>query len=143
MRKRFSVFCLFFVYDAARLAFITELFARFLSGGGAGALPAVALTAPLAAPHALFPLMAFFFWRDTERCRAFIPLYTAGKCICAICLAAAALFQLVTSPQPAMATLLQGLALEKEGFLLLTALAALSFVDTLTAIALAIKSRRL
>jgi hypothetical protein len=35
----------------------------------------------LAAPFTLFPLMALFIWLDTEKYKAFIPLYLAGKCI--------------------------------------------------------------
>jgi len=34
-----------------------------------------------AAPAVLFPLMALFIWLDTNRYRAFTPLFTAGKCI--------------------------------------------------------------
>jgi len=33
------------------------------------------------APAALFPLMALFIWLDTSRYRAYLPLFTAGKCI--------------------------------------------------------------
>jgi len=33
------------------------------------------------APAALFPLMALFLWLDTSRYRAYLPLFTAGKCI--------------------------------------------------------------
>ena len=32
-------------------------------------------------PAALFPLMALFIWLDTGRYRAYLPLFTAGKCI--------------------------------------------------------------
>jgi len=35
----------------------------------------------LASPGALFPLMALFIWLDTNRYRAYLPLFTAGKCI--------------------------------------------------------------
>jgi hypothetical protein len=34
-----------------------------------------------AASAALFPLMALFIWLDTPRFKAYLPLYTAGKCI--------------------------------------------------------------
>jgi membrane-bound metal-dependent hydrolase YbcI (DUF457 family) len=34
-----------------------------------------------AAPSALFPLMALFIWLDSERYRAYLPLFAAGKCI--------------------------------------------------------------
>jgi hypothetical protein len=33
------------------------------------------------APSALFPIMALFIWLDSERYRAYLPLFTAGKCI--------------------------------------------------------------
>jgi len=35
----------------------------------------------LAAPWALFPLMALFIWLDTDRYREYLPLFSAGKCI--------------------------------------------------------------
>ena len=34
-----------------------------------------------AAPMVLFPLMALFIWLDTNRYSAYLPLFTAGKCI--------------------------------------------------------------
>ena len=33
------------------------------------------------ASTALFPLMALFLWLDIDRYKAYIPLFTAGKCI--------------------------------------------------------------
>jgi hypothetical protein len=33
----------------------------------------------LAAPGALFPLMALFLWLDTERYKEYLPLFAAGK----------------------------------------------------------------
>jgi len=35
----------------------------------------------LAAPGALFPLMALFVWLDTNRYKEYLPLFSAGKCI--------------------------------------------------------------
>jgi predicted membrane channel-forming protein YqfA (hemolysin III family) len=35
----------------------------------------------LAAPGALFPIMALFIWIDTDRYREYLPLFSAGKCI--------------------------------------------------------------
>jgi len=35
----------------------------------------------LAAPAALFPLMALFIWLDTARYKEYLPLFSAGKCI--------------------------------------------------------------
>ena len=39
-----------------------------------------------AAPGALFPLMALFIWLDTDRYRAYLPLFAAGKCIVVVSL---------------------------------------------------------
>jgi hypothetical protein len=36
----------------------------------------------LAAPGALFPIMALFIWFDTDRYKAYLPLFSAGKSIC-------------------------------------------------------------
>jgi hypothetical protein len=33
------------------------------------------------ASNALFPLMALFIWLNSERYRAYLPLFAAGKCI--------------------------------------------------------------
>ena len=33
------------------------------------------------APSALFPLMALFIWLNSQRYRAYLPLFAAGKCI--------------------------------------------------------------
>ena len=33
------------------------------------------------APGALFPLMALFIWLNSQRYRAYLPLFAAGKCI--------------------------------------------------------------
>jgi hypothetical protein len=35
----------------------------------------------LAAPAALFPLMALFIWIDTDRYKEYLPLFSAGKYI--------------------------------------------------------------
>jgi len=35
----------------------------------------------LAAPWTLFPLMALFIWLDTDHYKAYLPLFSAGKCI--------------------------------------------------------------
>jgi len=34
-----------------------------------------------AVPGVLFPLMALFMWIDLERNKAYLPLFTAGKCV--------------------------------------------------------------
>ena len=43
--------------------------------------PGLFLKMILAAPMALFPLMSLFIWLDTRRYNAYLPLFTAGKCI--------------------------------------------------------------
>jgi len=35
----------------------------------------------LAAPSALFPIMALFIWLDANRYKEYLPLFIAGKCI--------------------------------------------------------------
>jgi len=46
-----------------------------------GGSPGLFTKALLAAPGALFPLMALFIWLDTDRYREYLPLFSAGKCI--------------------------------------------------------------
>ena len=43
--------------------------------------PGLLIKLILAAPGALFPLMALFIWLDTDRYREYLPLFLAGKCI--------------------------------------------------------------
>jgi len=43
--------------------------------------PGLLIKIILAAPGALFPIMALFIWLDTGRYREYLPLFTAGKCI--------------------------------------------------------------
>jgi len=43
--------------------------------------PGLLIKLILAAPGALFPLMALFIWLDTDRYREYLPLFSAGKCI--------------------------------------------------------------
>jgi hypothetical protein len=47
-----------------------------------GEIPGHLINILLFAPGALFPLMAFFIWFDTDRYKAYLPLFSAGKCIC-------------------------------------------------------------
>ena len=54
------------------MAFILMLFLPVSDG-----IPWLAL----AAPGALFPLMAMFIWLDISRYKAYLPLFMAGKCI--------------------------------------------------------------
>jgi len=46
-----------------------------------GDVPELAIKIILAAPGALFPIMALFIWIDTDRYREYLPLFSAGKCI--------------------------------------------------------------
>jgi hypothetical protein len=43
--------------------------------------PALMTKMVFAAQGVLFPLMALFIWLDTDRYRAYLPLFAAGKCI--------------------------------------------------------------
>ena len=46
-----------------------------------GNVPGLFTKILLAAPGALFPLMALFVWLDTARYKEYPPLFLAGKCI--------------------------------------------------------------
>jgi len=46
-----------------------------------GNVPGLFTKIILAAPGALFPIMALFIWLDTERYKEYLPLFLAGKCI--------------------------------------------------------------
>jgi hypothetical protein len=46
-----------------------------------GNVPGLLTKIILAAPGALFPLMALFVWLDTNRYKEYLPLFSAGKCI--------------------------------------------------------------
>jgi hypothetical protein len=46
-----------------------------------GGEPGLLIKLILAAPGALFPIMALFIWLDTGRYREYLPLFSAGKCI--------------------------------------------------------------
>lgn len=67
-----------FLYECVRtilLAFTLVFLLRAMEN------PNIILWAALAAPTALFPLMALFIWLDIDRYNSFLPLYMAGKCI--------------------------------------------------------------
>lgn len=72
-RGPLSLFLLMF--ELVRSAALAAAFARL--PGGADAAPYAAL----AAPNALFALMAFFLYIDRERYGAFLPLYLSGKAV--------------------------------------------------------------
>jgi hypothetical protein len=63
-----------FFYECVRLLVIATYTVII---GNQADLPLVSF----AASSALFPLMALFIWLDTGRFKAYLPLYTAGKCI--------------------------------------------------------------
>jgi hypothetical protein len=65
-----------FIYECFRLLWV-------MGPGGQFGIPALAV---YAAPSALFPLMALFFWLDSSRYGVYVPLYMAGKII-SICAA--------------------------------------------------------
>jgi len=67
----------------------------------------------LAAPGALFPIMALFIWLDTNRYRAYMPLFTAGKCISLFLM----LGWLITSRQVIMVGSLYQIAVHTEAAL--------------------------
>jgi len=75
--RRALRFALFFL-ELPRLALV--LAAASGAGGPSGAA--------LAAPHALFVLLALFSWYDPDRYEAFRPLYAAGKLVSAVAVAA-------------------------------------------------------
>ena len=43
--------------------------------------PQLSITLAFTAPGVLFPLMALFIWIDTMRCKSYLPLFIAGKCV--------------------------------------------------------------
>jgi len=47
-------------------------------------------------PGAVFPLMALFIWIDIDRYRAYLPLFTAGKCVSLFSLLIWCIFQSFT-----------------------------------------------
>jgi len=64
-----------FVYESVRVIILVMCLMVVLPMTNA-----VSWTA-FAVPGALFPLMAMFIWLDITRYNAYLPLYTAGKCI--------------------------------------------------------------
>lgn len=63
------------MFELVRAAALAAAFLRF--PGTAGAAPYAAL----AAPNALFALMALFLYMDRERYGAYLPLYISGKVV--------------------------------------------------------------
>jgi FtsH-binding integral membrane protein len=64
-----------FVYECVRILAIT--FILFLQADRAG----FSINLILIMSGALFPLMALFIWLNTNRYKAYLPLFLAGKCI--------------------------------------------------------------
>jgi len=64
-----------FLYECLRIMLLAAVL--ILRSNGNDILMPLVYTAP----SALFPIMALFIWLDSERYRAYLPLFTAGKCI--------------------------------------------------------------
>ena len=64
-----------FLYECLRIMILTAIL--ILRSNGDNFLGQLAYTAP----SALFPLMALFIWLNSQRYRAYLPLFAAGKCI--------------------------------------------------------------
>ena len=64
-----------FLYECMRIMMLAAVL--ILRPNGGDFLGQLAYTAP----SALFPIMALFVWLDSERYRAYLPLFAAGKCI--------------------------------------------------------------
>jgi len=64
-----------FLFECIKLMVISAIL--IIQGDESGLLIKIIL----AAPGALFPLMALFIWLDTGRYREYLPLFSAGKCI--------------------------------------------------------------
>ena len=79
-----------------------------------GDAPGLFIKILLAAPEALFPLMALFVWLDTERYKEYPPLFLAGKIIGIFLL----LGWFIIFRQVTMIGSIFGLAVYAEGILL-------------------------
>jgi hypothetical protein len=64
-----------FLYEAVKLMVIAVILIM------QGNIPGLLTNILLSAPGALFPLMALFIWIDADRYKAYLPLFSAGKCI--------------------------------------------------------------
>ncbi|MDR0539903.1 MAG: hypothetical protein LBG74_05300 [Spirochaetaceae bacterium] len=94
MHKRFTAFFFLFVFECIRLGVGVKLLTgRVFTGSGIERL----LGLVFAAPCALFPLLAFFFWFDSARYSLFKLPYIAGKAVCVFCTLAAFAFYLIDS----------------------------------------------
>jgi len=89
-----------------------------------GNVPGLFIKILLAAPGALFPLMALFIWLDTIRYKEYIPLFSAGKCIGIFLL----LGWFIIFRQVTMIGSIFGLAVYAEGILLFSDLLSLGAV---------------
>ncbi|MCL1958530.1 MAG: hypothetical protein FWF68_02900 [Spirochaetes bacterium] len=89
-----------------------------------GNVPGLFIKILLAAPGALFPLMALFIWLDTNRYKEYIPLFSAGKCIGIFLL----LGWFILFRQVTMIGSIFGLAIYAEGILLFGDLLSLGAV---------------
>jgi hypothetical protein len=75
-----------FIYECLRLLVLIRVFSVLRPGGGE--FPWLVY----AAPNVLFPLMTLFLWRFFSRCGAYAPLYTAGKSVALVSIAAFCVF---------------------------------------------------
>jgi len=64
-----------FLFECIKLMVISTIL--FIQSDDLGLLIKIIL----AAPGALFPLMALFIWLDVGRYKEYLPLFLAGKCI--------------------------------------------------------------
>jgi len=64
-----------FLFECIKLMVISTIL--IIQGDVSGLLIKIIL----AAPGALFPIMALFVWLDTDRYKEYLPLFLAGKCI--------------------------------------------------------------
>jgi len=68
-----------FVYECVRFIIILFLFLMVIRETLDRSLLSMMLI--FAGPTAFFSLMALFIWLDTDRYKAYLPLFIAGKCI--------------------------------------------------------------
>jgi hypothetical protein len=80
-----------FLYDGFRFVALVFLLLPEVRANAEGDLFAFILFC--SAPLALFPLMAFFLWFDSQKYKVFAYLYAAGK-ITGVCAAAAGFFSM-------------------------------------------------
>ena len=63
-----------FIYECVRIMLLAVVLYFQESGG-------LSVKVIYTAPGVLYLLMALFIWLDTDKYRAYVPLFTAGKCV--------------------------------------------------------------